>query len=159
MYRHVPMLLVACFALAAAEAQQTIQWRTDVPGAIATAKQTRLPLMFYVLGRNEDRDNNLDNAQKRALADPRVVRLSQNLYQCGFGTSARQSASGFRSGPAIRPMTRRVAGRSARIVRSMCRRLRCRPIPAPMPTRRFIMMPPARPPARSISRAISAPVG
>jgi hypothetical protein len=79
MYRFVPVFLIAAGALQLAEAQQTIQWRTDVPGAVNTSKQTRLPLMFYVLGRNEDRDDKLDNAQKRAFTDPRVLRLSHRF--------------------------------------------------------------------------------
>ena len=79
MFRCLSMFLIACCALEAAEAQQTIQWRTDVPGAVASSKQTRLPIMFYVLGRNEDRDDKLDNAQKRAFTDPRVLRLSHRF--------------------------------------------------------------------------------
>jgi hypothetical protein len=79
MYRLIPMFLVAYGALQAAQAQRTIQWRTDVPGAVATAKQTHLPLMFYVLGRNEDRDDKIDNAQKRAFTDPKVLQLSHRF--------------------------------------------------------------------------------
>jgi hypothetical protein len=88
MYRFVPMFLVACCALQAAEAQPTIQWRTDVPGAVATAKQTHLPLMFYVLGRNEDRDDKIDNAQKRAFTDPKVLQLSHRFITTRLSRSA-----------------------------------------------------------------------
>lgn len=88
MYRLVSMFLVAFCALQTAEAQQTIQWRTDVPAAVATAKNKSLPLMFYVLGKNEDRDNNLDNAQKKAFTDPKVLQLSRRFVTVRLSRSA-----------------------------------------------------------------------
>lgn len=88
MYRLVSMFLVAFCALQMAEAQQTIQWRTDVPAAVATAKNKSLPLMFYVLGKNEDRDNNLDNAQKKAFTDPKVLQLSRRFVTVRLSRSA-----------------------------------------------------------------------
>lgn len=75
------ILLVLCGLVAGGAWAQGrgIQWRTDVAAAIQTAQQSRLPLMFWILGRNEDRDNNLENEQKRAFADPLVLRRAQRF--------------------------------------------------------------------------------
>jgi hypothetical protein len=80
MYSRVMVLALSGLAASVGLAQgRGIVWRTDVPAAIQTAQQTHLPLMFWILGRNEDRDNNLENEQKRAFADPLVLRRAQRF--------------------------------------------------------------------------------
>jgi hypothetical protein len=68
------------FLAASASAQtNSIRWSMDVKGSIARAKSTRLPLMFYVIGRSSDRPHDIEREQKRAFADPLVVQLSQRF--------------------------------------------------------------------------------
>jgi len=50
--------------------------------------------MVYVLAGSEDRDNNLQNAQRRALADPRVVRLAQRFIPLRLSRSADRDVLG-----------------------------------------------------------------
>jgi len=88
MFRHVTVLVCCGLFGSVAQAQaRGIQWRTDVPAAIQSAQQTRLPLMFWILGRNEDRDNNLENEQKRAFADPLVLRRAQRFITARLSRS------------------------------------------------------------------------
>ena len=73
------VLLVGGVAVGLAQSSQGIQWQKDPQQAVALAQRTKLPLMFYVLPGSSDRDERLERAQRRALADPRVLRLSQRF--------------------------------------------------------------------------------
>ena len=74
--------LAVLAATASALAQSgggAITWRTDPKQAINEATAANRPLMVYVLGATKDRDNHIEREQKRALEDPRVVRLAQKF--------------------------------------------------------------------------------
>ncbi len=75
-FKWVPVLL--CCAAAAAQTGD-LGWRTDPQPAVAEAKRLNRPLMVYVLGSTRDRDEKLDDAQRRALSDARVQRLAQRF--------------------------------------------------------------------------------
>lgn len=60
-------------------AQQGITWRTDPQPAVREAKATKRPLMVYVLAATRDRDDDVERGQRRALQDPRVLRLSRRF--------------------------------------------------------------------------------
>lgn len=71
----LPLVLI-CSAVGALAPGQVIEWRNDPQQAVTEAKRTLRPLMVYVLGSTKDRDSKQERDQKRALDDPRVVRLS-----------------------------------------------------------------------------------
>jgi hypothetical protein len=76
----IPLLLVLGLAAGTALAQDSaIPWLTEPQQAVNEAKRSLRPIMAYVLASNKDRDPKLDHLQKLALADPRVVRLSQRF--------------------------------------------------------------------------------
>lgn len=79
MTRGVAMLLIGWCVGGAAAQTDAIPWRTEPQQAVAEAQRTLRPLMVYVLASNKDRDNNIEREQKRALADPRVLRQAQNF--------------------------------------------------------------------------------
>ncbi len=72
----IPMLW--CCVAAAAQTGD-LGWRTDPQPAVAEAKRLNRPLMVYVLSSTRDRDEKLDDAQRRALSDTRVQRLAQRF--------------------------------------------------------------------------------
>lgn len=76
MARNTVLLVLFGTATAALTQAQVVEWRNDPAKAVAEAKNTLRPLMVYVLGSTKDRDNKLENQQRRSLDDPRVVRLS-----------------------------------------------------------------------------------
>jgi hypothetical protein len=61
--------------------QQTtgIQWRLDVPQAVEEARRSRLPMMFWVVGRSGSRDKDLERDQKRAFRDSLVAELASRF--------------------------------------------------------------------------------
>lgn len=83
-------VLVGCAAVGLAQSSQRIQWRTDPQAAVTQAQNVKLPLMCYVLGSTEDRDDRVEAAQRKALTDARVVELSQRFV------AVRLSRSGHR---------------------------------------------------------------
>lgn len=84
-------LLAALLLTPALPAQSgSLRWRLDVEQAIAEARQTRRPLMFWVVGRSGDREESVERDQKRAFRDPAVidaarrfipVQLSRSVYR------------------------------------------------------------------------------
>lgn len=64
-------------AAALGQSQNQIQWRRDPQQAVQEAQAKQMPLVVYCLGTRDDRDNSLEQAQRRALADPRVLQLLQ----------------------------------------------------------------------------------
>ena len=50
-----------------------IRWQSDPQQAVAASQQTQLPLMCYLIGSSDDRDQRLERDQRRAMADPRVI--------------------------------------------------------------------------------------
>ena len=56
-----------------------IRWQSDPQQAVAVSQQTQLPLMCYMLGSSDDRDQRLERDQRRAMADPRVILLSKRF--------------------------------------------------------------------------------
>ena len=73
------VLLVVALGTGAVWAQDAISWQTDPKAAVRTAQSSGRPLMVYVLASSKDRDDKVKNAQREALADPRVVRLAQRF--------------------------------------------------------------------------------
>ena len=64
---------------AAAQPATEIQWSREVEKSVALAKQTRRPLMFWVLGRSASRNDDVERDQKRAFRDPLVVEISSRF--------------------------------------------------------------------------------
>lgn len=81
MYRLVLIAVVLAVGAGTGLAQSSggIQWQNNPQQAVALAQRTQRPLMFYVLASSRDRDDRLERAQRRALADPRVLRLAQRF--------------------------------------------------------------------------------
>lgn len=79
MIRAVALMLIGLSVGVAAAQTDAIPWRTDPQQAVAEAQRTMRPLMVYVLAASRDRDNNVEREQRRALADPRVLRQAQNF--------------------------------------------------------------------------------
>lgn len=75
----IAVVLLCGTAVGLAQSSQGIKWQTDPQQAVAMARQTRLPLLFYVLAGSRDRDDRIESAQRRALSDPRVLMLSQRF--------------------------------------------------------------------------------
>ncbi|HQL53377.1 MAG TPA: hypothetical protein PLQ87_01615, partial [Phycisphaerae bacterium] len=72
------LLLTLWLGMGVAAAQESvIQWMTEPQPAIAEARRSYRPLMVYVLASSKDRDDKLENEQRRALSDPRVLALCQ----------------------------------------------------------------------------------
>ncbi len=67
---------------------QQIQWERDPERAVARAQETMLPLVFYVLPSSDNRDSRLESDQRRALADPRVVRMCERFVTARLSQSA-----------------------------------------------------------------------
>ena len=82
----------ALLLAAQAVAQQSValKWSLKVEESVARAKQTRQPLMFWVLGRSASRDDRIERDQKRAFSDPLVLELSSRFV------TARLSRSRYR---------------------------------------------------------------
>lgn len=64
-----------------------IRWLDDPKAAVDQAKKTHRPIIFYVLGRTDDRDDDIERDQKRALADPLVTELSKRFVCCKLSRS------------------------------------------------------------------------
>jgi hypothetical protein len=80
MCRFAPLLVLFVGGVASGLAQSKgVQWQTDPDKAVAEARQAKKPVMFYVLAGTEFRDQHIENAQRRAWADPRVIRLAQRF--------------------------------------------------------------------------------
>lgn len=74
------LFLTLWLGMGVAVAQESvIQWLTDPQPAIAEARRSYRPLMVYVLASSKDRDDKIENAQRAALADPRVTTLCQRF--------------------------------------------------------------------------------
>ena len=85
-----PIIALLCGAIAAnAQPTDGIDWSLKVEQSVARAQQTGHPLMFWVLGRSSSRDNDIENAQRRAFRDPHVVLLSR------YFVAARMSRSRY----------------------------------------------------------------
>jgi hypothetical protein len=65
----------------------TIKWLDDPAAAAEQARKTKKPIMFYVLGRSDDRDDDIERDQKRAMADKTVVGLSKRFICCKLSRS------------------------------------------------------------------------
>ncbi len=73
MNRLLPLMLGAWMLAALAAAQSgELNWITDPQQAVREAQNSGRLLMVYVLSSMRDRDNDLEQAQKRAMSDPRV---------------------------------------------------------------------------------------
>lgn len=70
-----------------AEARDRVRFMNDPKDAIQKAQQTLRPLMFYVLSSSSRRDDDIEDAQKAALRDDRVLRLSQDFVPCKLSRS------------------------------------------------------------------------
>jgi hypothetical protein len=72
------ILLGVVFGLLTAPAwaqDDAINWLTDVSAATNQARTSRRPLMIYVMSSTKDRDEKIERAQRKALADPKVLAL------------------------------------------------------------------------------------
>jgi hypothetical protein len=73
--------IVPCLLVAAASAQNPVQWKGNARAAIEEARAQTLPLMFWVTERqNWNDDDDLRDAQENAFRDPAVVRLSRSHF-------------------------------------------------------------------------------
>ena len=80
MPRFLSIAIVIIFtAPVLAQGTAGIRWQNDPEQAVAQAKNTKLPLMCYVLSGEKDRDEKVHSKQNRAFADPRVVKLSERF--------------------------------------------------------------------------------
>lgn len=76
------------FLSAAAPAQnRSIQWGQDVEAAIKQAKTSKLPMMFYIISRSDDRPEDVERDQIRAFGDPMVFELSKRYVCCKMSRS------------------------------------------------------------------------
>ena len=76
------VVIASAGMLSAAVAQSGgINWQRDVNAALAEARRTQRPLMFYVVGPTSDRPD-AEKDQRVAFRDPTVVRLSQRFVAC-----------------------------------------------------------------------------
>lgn len=81
-FRRLAGVLVVGLALATPViAQNPVQWQASPAAAIQRAKETRLPLMFWVTQRHDiGDDDSLEDAQEEAFRDPAVVGLAQKHF-------------------------------------------------------------------------------
>ncbi len=110
-------LLLGGWLVPAAQAQYgaqpgaaQLQWLTDPQAAVQQARKTNRPIFAYVLAATRDRDDDVEAAQRKTLADPAVVRsasrfvllrLSRSqhrnvLADFGFSPAANMEASFIR---------------------------------------------------------------
>lgn len=90
MTRTTTIALCGLFALGgsvSALAQQRVDWPNDVEGAIRTANQTKQPLMFWVVSRSGDREEDIEDEQKKAFRDPLVVQVAQRFSRAQLSRS------------------------------------------------------------------------
>lgn len=86
--RFCVVLAVALLAeRAVAQQAGVVEWSLDAEEGVARARQTRQPLMFWVLGRSASRDERIERDQKRAFADPLVVELSTRFVPAKLSRS------------------------------------------------------------------------
>jgi len=71
------LMLLVGGSLAAAQ-NDRINWGTDPREAVHAAQRYGRPLMVYVLASSQNRDDDLERAQKRALSDARVLQRAKN---------------------------------------------------------------------------------
>lgn len=86
----IVMWLGCVLAAGPAFAQESVRWLAEPQQAVAEAQRSLRPLMVYVLASNKDRDPKLDHEQKRALADPQVIRLSNRFVPLRLSRSMHQ---------------------------------------------------------------------
>jgi hypothetical protein len=58
---------------------QGIEWQRDVDAAVALAKRTERPLMFYVVGSTSDRPDDVEKDQRRSFRDARVMQQARRF--------------------------------------------------------------------------------
>ncbi|MBW7907232.1 MAG: hypothetical protein LC135_04060 [Phycisphaerae bacterium] len=58
---------------------QGIEWQRDVAAAVALAKRTERPLMFYVVGSTSDRPDEVEKDQRRSFRDARVMQQAKRF--------------------------------------------------------------------------------
>lgn len=86
--------IVLAFSASAVHAQESIRWLSDPQQAVETSKKTGRPIMAYVLAGTRDRDDDIERDQKRAAADPRVVKLAQRFVCLRLSRSAHRDVLG-----------------------------------------------------------------
>lgn len=75
-----PLTLTLLFGTTLAVAQyNSIRWGTDPRAAVAEAQRTMRPLMVYARPSSHERNDDIENDQKRAFRDPRVLRLAERF--------------------------------------------------------------------------------
>ncbi len=79
MTRVLTLLVVLAGLAGVVRAQPQIRWRTEPQQAVREAQANMRPLMVYVLAATRDRDDDVEREQRRSLADPRVLQMSQNF--------------------------------------------------------------------------------
>ena len=83
----IAIVLLCGAAVGLAQMPQAIEWQRDPARAVAQSQQTKLPIMFWVLGSSSDRDSKLEHDQRQAFADPDVVRRSQRYITARLSRS------------------------------------------------------------------------
>jgi len=66
---------------------QGLKWDLQVEKQIATAKKTRQPIMFYIVGRSGDRENSIETAQRASFRDGRVKAVGQQYVRVQLSRS------------------------------------------------------------------------
>lgn len=89
MTRSLTMLATVLLLIPQVAAQQksAITWSNNIEQSVALAKQTRRPLMFWVLGRSDSRDHRVERDQKQAFRDPLVVEMSSRFITAKLSRS------------------------------------------------------------------------
>lgn len=86
------MLLLTFAALMllpdSALAARTIDWDTRASTALAKARRSDQPIMFWCFGRRRDRNQELEDDQVRAFTDERVLELSERFVNCRMNVDA-----------------------------------------------------------------------
>lgn len=65
-----------------------VRWQQNAEAAIADAQRSLQPIMFYVRGSTDDRDDDLERAQNEAFRDNRVAALAEVYICCKVSRSA-----------------------------------------------------------------------
>ena len=80
MSRAALLSTIGLLLVTSASAQaQGLKWEMNVEKGVALAKNTRRPIMFYIVGRSGDRQESTERSQKRAFRDKNVQSVARRF--------------------------------------------------------------------------------